>query len=46
MHNFDDDFTSLLTAWNRHQDLRSAHAPISVLVDSSKTLEGARRLFH
>ncbi len=46
MHNFDDNFASLLTAWNRHQDLRSAHAPISVLSDSSKTLEGVRRLFY
>jgi len=43
MKNFDTNFANLLTVWNRHQDLRSAHAPIAALADSHFALDGARR---
>jgi len=43
MKNFDTDFANLLSVWNRHQDLRSAHAPIALLADSHFALDGARQ---
>jgi len=45
MKNFDTDFANLLSAWNHHQDLRSAHAPIAALAESRAVLDGARRIF-
>jgi len=46
MKNFDNNFHNLLSTWNRHQDLRSSHAPISALADSHFALDRVRRSFH
>jgi len=46
MKNFDSEFQNLLSTWNRHQDLRSSHAPISALADSHFALDRVRRSFH
>jgi len=45
MKNFDSEFQNLLTTWNRHQDLRSSHAPIAALADSRFALDHVRRSF-